>query len=93
MQIRTLVAGAILTGAACFGGTAIPAAADTTCYTGCTTPTTGIVAQTTPAAPAAAPVPPASGLAFTGADIEEMAILGLVAIGAGSLLIRRRKTA
>lgn len=92
MQIRTLIAGAI------FGGAVLLspgiAGADTTCYTGCTTPTTGVVAQVTPPAPAAAaPVAPASGLAFTGADIEEMAILGLAAIGGGALLIRRRKTA
>jgi hypothetical protein len=38
--------------------------------------------------------PSSSGLAFTGADIEEMAVIGVVAIGVGTLLIRgRRRTA
>jgi hypothetical protein len=80
------------------------AGADTTCYTGCTTPTTGIT--TTPAATptdGAAPAttasttvstPTSSGLAFTGADIEEMAVIGVVAIGVGAVLVRgRRRTA
>jgi hypothetical protein len=80
------------------------AGADTTCYTGCTQPTTGIT--TAPAsAPADGPAPattssvtttPTSsgGLAFTGADIEEMAVIGVVAIGVGAVLVRgRRRTA
>jgi hypothetical protein len=79
------------------------AGADTTCYTGCTTPTTGI--NTTPAAtpsdggsPATTAkvvsTPTSSGLAFTGADIEEMAVIGVVAIGVGAVLVRgRRRTA
>ena len=38
--------------------------------------------------------PPSSGLAFTGADIEEMAVIGVVAIGVGAVLVRgRRRTA
>ena len=78
---------------------------DTTCYTGCTTPTTGIT--TTPAAtpsdgggPAttakvvSTPTSSSSGLAFTGADIEEMAVISVVAIGVGAVLVRgRRRTA
>ena len=80
------------------------AGADTTCYTGCTTVTTGIT--TTPAAtPSDGGSPPtttaklvsapvSSGLAFTGADIEEMAVIGVVAIGVGAVLVRgRRRTA
>jgi hypothetical protein len=82
------------------------AGADTTCYTGCTTPTTGIT--TTPAATPSDGGSPAttakvvstptasssSGLAFTGADIEEMAVIGVVAIGVGAVLVRgRRRTA
>jgi len=81
------------------------AGADQACYTGCTTPTTGI--STTPAATpsdggspattAATTVStpkPSSGLAFTGADIEEMAVIGVVAIGVGAVLVRgRRRTA
>jgi hypothetical protein len=36
-----------------------------------------------------------SGIAFTGADIEEMAVIGLVATGVGVVLVRssRRRTA
>ena len=75
------------------------AGADTTCYTGCTTPTTGIT--TTPSdggSPATTAkvvsTPTSSGLAFTGADIEEMAVIGVVAIGVGAVLVRgRRRTA
>lgn len=81
------------------------AGADTTpdtCYTGCTTQTTGITTQ--PASTAVVPTDgtktaasttsSSSGLAFTGADIEEMAIIGVVAIGVGTVLVRgRRRTA
>jgi hypothetical protein len=80
------------------------AGADTTCYTGCTTPTIGIT--TTPAATPSDGGGPATtakvvstptssgGLAFTGADIEEMAVIGVVAIGVGAVLVRgRRRTA
>jgi hypothetical protein len=70
------------------------------CYTGCSSPTTGI-ANTTPVndgattASTAATAPTTStGLAFTGADIEEMAVIGVVAIGVGTVLVRgRRRTA
>ena len=81
------------------------AGADSTCYTGCTTPSTGIT-NTPAVAPADGPSTPtaaattstaastSSGLAFTGADIEEMAIIGVVAIGVGAVLVRgRRRTA
>jgi hypothetical protein len=80
------------------------AGADTTCYTGCTTPTTGITtapadgpangpaATTSPVA--TTPTTSSGGLAFTGADIEEMAVIGVVAIGVGAVLVRgRRRTA
>ena len=75
------------------------------CYTGCTTQTTGITPSITPAAPVSTPAvtdgastaastTSSSGLAFTGADIEEMAIIGVVAIGVGAVLVRgRRRTA
>jgi hypothetical protein len=72
------------------------------CYTGCT-PTTiqmsgsSTVAPTndgTTAAATTSPAPTSSGLAFTGADIEEMAVIGVVAIGVGTVLVRgRRRTA
>jgi hypothetical protein len=75
------------------------AGADSTCYSGCTSSSTGIT--TAPASQPAStdgPVSTApttsSGLAFTGADIEEMAIIGVVAIGVGAVLVRgRRRTA
>src|SRR5271166_5775479 len=76
------------------------AGADTTCYTNCTTQTTGIT--TTPSdggSPATtasniSSTPTSGGLAFTGADIEEMAVIGVVAIGVGAVLVRsRRRTA
>jgi len=81
------------------------AGADGTCtsgYTGCTSSTSGI---TTVPADGPSTAPPAttsvsttpttsSGLAFTGADIEEMAVIGVVAIGVGAVLVRgRRRTA
>jgi hypothetical protein len=80
------------------------AGADSTCYTGnnCAPTSTGIT-NTPAVAPADGPTAAAttsaaastsSGLAFTGADIEEMAIIGVVAIGVGAVLVRgRRRTA
>jgi hypothetical protein len=74
----------------------------TTCYTGCTTPSVGNTPAVAPAdgptstaaATTSAATPTSSGLAFTGADIEEMAIIGVVAIGVGAVLVRgRRRTA
>jgi hypothetical protein len=82
------------------GGLLAGAAGADSCYTGCTTPTTGITpsANTSPsdggASTTASTSPTSSGLAFTGADIEEMAIIGVVAIGVGTVLVRgRRRTA
>jgi hypothetical protein len=79
------------------------AGADSTCYTGCSTTPTTVVTNSPAIAPADAPATAAtsstspvssSGLAFTGADIEEMAVIGVVAIGVGAVLVRgRRRTA
>jgi hypothetical protein len=69
------------------------ASADSTCYTGCTSG--GIVTSSgNVVAPVAHTTTP-SGIAFTGADIEEMAVIGLVATGVGVVLVRssRRRTA
>jgi hypothetical protein len=79
------------------------------CYPSCTMPTvpstptptpTSNGASTTPVndgattASTASTAPTSSGLAFTGADIEEMAVIGVVAIGVGTVLVRgRRRTA
>jgi hypothetical protein len=75
------------------------------CYPTCTQPTVPMSpASTTPVndgQPTASTTgattstaPSTSGLAFTGADIEEMAVIGVVAIGVGTVLVRgRRRTA
>ncbi len=72
------------------------------CYPGCTTQVTGIstppadgpaTGAATTSSVTATPTT-SSGLAFTGADIEEMAVIGVVAIGVGAVLVRgRRRTA
>jgi hypothetical protein len=69
------------------------AAADSTCYTGCTNGNT-VTSSGSVAAPDGPKTTP-SGIAFTGADIEEMAVIGLVATGVGIVLVRtsRRRTA
>lgn len=75
------------------------AGADSTCYTGCTPTATGITsgpANTAPvvndgATTASTAPSTSSGLAFTGADIEEMAVIGVVAIGVGAVLVRGRR--
>jgi hypothetical protein len=69
------------------------AAADSTCYTGCTSD--GTVTSSGTVAPPDGPATSPSGIAFTGADIEEMALIGLVATGVGVVLVRtsRRRTA
>src|SRR3974377_1359540 len=69
------------------------AGADSTCYTGCTSGGT-VTSSGNAAAPVGSPASP-SGIAFTGADIEEMAVIGLVATGVGVVLVRssRRRTA
>jgi hypothetical protein len=68
------------------------AGADTTCYTGCSS--SGTVTSNGNVAPPDGPTT-SSGIAFTGADIEEMAVIGLVATGVGVVLVRssRRRTA
>jgi hypothetical protein len=78
------------------------AGADSSCYTGCNTQTTAVTpdggsaaANTTATKTTDGPTPASSGLAFTGADIEEMAVIGAAAIGVGTLLVvrSRRRTA
>ena len=64
-----------------------------TCYPGCTAPTTGLpttsgsgsgAAVTTPASAASS----TGGLAFTGADLSELVIISVGALGAGTVLVR-----
>ena len=68
------------------------AAADSTCYTGCASPDGGgaITTSASTSAPttSAATSSPDGGIAFTGADIEEMAVIGIVATGVGAVLVR-----
>ena len=83
------------------GVVVVPAVAyaDATCYTGCSTPGAGSVVTpptSAPAAPAAAQTAPPSnpasgGLAFTGADIGEMAAIGGGALLVGGALMQRSR--
>jgi hypothetical protein len=82
------------------GVVAVPATAsfaDTTCYTGCTTPATGTSTPVTVAPqPMSTPIEPvqapaAAGLPFTGADIEGMATVGAGALVLGGLMVRRSR--
>ena len=84
---------------------AVPAVAgaDTTCYTGCTppavSPATVTPATVTPPAPTgtngvnstAVTTNGSSSLPFTGADIGELAAVGLGAVVIGGVLTRRRR--
>lgn len=80
--------------ASAVGVVALPsiALAQSTCsypFAGCTptTPTGG----TTPSTPAPATKAATSSLPFTGADVEQLAAIGGVAIIAGGLLVRRSR--
>ncbi|HTT86523.1 MAG TPA: hypothetical protein VMF60_04070 [Acidimicrobiales bacterium] len=72
------------------------ASADSTCYTGCSTPsgstipTTAVTQATTPTLAKTEPVS-SSSLALTGADIEEMAAVGAGALVLGGVLVRRSR--
>ena len=79
------------------------AGADTSCdsYTGCTAPIITGLPTTSGAGSAGAVTTPASsasstgGLAFTGADLSELVIISVGALGAGTVLVRysRRRQA
>jgi hypothetical protein len=78
------------------------AGADTTCYVGCSSPSTGLPTTSDggSSAPITTPASAASstsgGLAFTGADISELVAISVGALGAGTVLVRfsrRRQTA
>jgi hypothetical protein len=82
------------------GVVAVPAVAyadattgNTTCYTGCSAPTTGVVTPQTVVTVPTEPTPAAAsgGLAFTGADIEGMAAIGAGALVVGGALVRRSR--
>ena len=69
------------------------AGADSSCYTGCGTTAGTVIATsgTGTAAKTQEATTASSGLAFTGADIEEMAVIGAAAIGVGTLLVVRSR--
>jgi LPXTG-motif cell wall-anchored protein len=91
MKIRLigLGLGSILT----LAGVVVPsmtASADsTTCYIGCTPPPPSSHDGPPPVTKAVSV--PSSALAFTGADIEEMTIIGGGALLAGGVLMRRSR--
>jgi hypothetical protein len=77
---------------------AVPAVAgaDATCYTGCTPPSVSpsvVTPPTTPdgVQPASVTVNGSSSLPFTGADIGELAAVGVGAVVIGGVLTRRRR--
>jgi hypothetical protein len=80
---------------------AVPAVAgaDATCYTGCTPPTVSPNVVSPPATPtnsdgvqpASVTVNGSSSLPFTGADIGELAAVGVGAVVIGGVLTRRRR--
>ena len=78
---------------------AVPAAAgaDTTCYTGCTPPAVSnssvVPPSSTDPVRTAASVNGSSSLPFTGADVGELAAVGVGAIVLGGVLARRRRSA
>jgi len=61
------------------------------CYTGCLAPTSGVTSANADGTPVTSPVTSSSSLAFTGADLGEMALIGVGALGAGTLLVRRSR--
>jgi hypothetical protein len=76
--------------------TMLPAAAHAdTCYTGCTSPSSGVSSTDGTGSASVSPTTSSNTLAFTGADLGELALIGLGAVGAGTVLVRRsrRRTA
>ncbi len=105
MWARRLMIGTGMAAVSLFVAPVAAHAADTGCYTNCTTPTiasnNGSPSLPFTAGPAQGPVTPASGepsspsssLPFTGADVEELAVIGVGAVVVGGLLMRRRRSA
>jgi hypothetical protein len=78
-------------------------ASTSTCYVGCSSPSTGLpttsgdgsTAPLATTASAASTTSGSTGLAFTGADLSELVIISVGALGAGTVLVRfsrRRQT-
>jgi len=103
MWAKRLVIGAGLAVASFLMVPGMAGAASTGCYTGCAAPTvaatsvgispsSGLPYSSTTSA--ATPTTPggSSSLPFTGADVEELAVVGVGAVLAGGLLLRRRRS-
>jgi len=90
---RTLLGVGLALALSVLGVATVPAAAyaDSTCYTGCTPASPGN-ATTPPVSVSAQTREPSSGaLAFTGADIEGLSILGASLVVVGGVLVRRSR--
>ena len=78
---------------------ATPAAAQDSLYVGTEVPPTSVLSATAeraasdPAAVAAATAAQPQALAFTGGDVTGLVIIGLALIGAGALIVSRRRLA
>jgi len=83
--------------ASMFAVPTVAGAANTTCYTGCTPPTVSpstVLPPPPPSPQTAASTTIANGsssLPFTGADIGELAAVGVGAVVIGGVLTRRRR--
>ena|SRR5579862_3251726 len=100
MKSKLVGLGLGLTALSTLGVVAVPAVAyadattgNTTCYPGCSAPTSSVVPPTTVASTPTEPKQQAAsgGLAFTGADIEGMAAIGAGALVVGGALVRRSR--
>jgi hypothetical protein len=72
---------------------ASPVFASSTCYTGCTLSPTQQVQSSVPVAPASHATS-STPLPFTGADVIELLVIAVIALGAGGTLLalRRRRS-
>jgi hypothetical protein len=96
MWARRLVIGSGFALASLVVVPSVAGAADPGCYTSCAPPaiaaTTGDGGAVLPAASSGSgKTGSTSSLPFTGADVEELAVVGVGAVLAGGILIRRRR--
>ena len=90
MLVRRLLIGAAVTVASLV---TVPAATGVAGAASCGS-TSGTPCDVTPTiAGSTSKITPSSALPFTGADVEELAIIGVGGVLAGSLLMRRRRRA
>ena len=90
MKITRLAAASAL-----FAGAAVPlgagvAHAEDPCYQNCSAPQV-LPAEVTRSAPAVLPAQTSRSLPFTGADVVELSLVGLGAVAAGTVLVRRSR--